>query len=79
MIKYLVDKEDAYKYSIGTNKKIKMKCPYCGYEKELPINYIKKLGFPCNICGDGNKYPNKFMSNLLREANVDFIPEFSPP
>lgn len=45
MIKYLVDKEDAYKYSIGTNKKIKMKCPYCGYEKNFRLIISKNEDF----------------------------------
>lgn len=35
-------------------------------------------GFKCTICSDGNKYPSKFVYNLLKQLNIDFDTEYSP-
>ena len=40
---YLFDKNDGYKYTAGSNKKIYVKCPVCGYEE--------KKTWVCPLCG----------------------------
>lgn len=78
LIKYFVNKEDAYKYSYGSNKILLFKCPNCGFEKEMKISTLTRYGFSCSKCSDGISYPNKFMFNLLEQLNIKFINEYSP-
>ena len=67
LIKFLVNKNDIYKYSNGSNKRVLMKCPDCGYEKPMSIPNLIKQGFGCPKCSDGISYPNKFMFNVLEQ------------
>lgn len=74
MIDYFVDKEDAKRYSKRSDKKAKFKCLECGEEKEVSISNMYRDGhFKCPICGDGIKYPEKFMYTLLKQLNIEFI------
>ena len=77
LIKYLVNKEDE-NLSMGIDKKIPMKCPDCGFEKNMAINTLRRQGFSCNKCGDGVSYPNKIGLNLLEQLGINFTPEYSP-
>ena len=76
-IQYLVNKNDACKYTIGNNAKVLARCPICGYMKEYPICQLVKYGFCCNRCGDGFSYPAKLMFSVLEQLNIAFIPELS--
>ena len=78
LIKYLVNKEDGYKYSYGSNIRVLCKCPNCGFEKEIEVRKLVEYGFICNKCNDKISYPNKFMFNLLEQLNVEFKNEYSP-
>ncbi len=73
LLKYFVDIEDSHKYTYGSKKMIKMKCPDCGFEKELNLNILTKQGFGCAKCSDGISYPEKFMFNILVQLHIDFI------
>lgn len=77
LVKYLVNKEDAYKYSFGLGKKILVKCPECGYEKKIKISNLVHSGFGCNRCSDGIPYPEKFVFNVLEQLNQNFITQLS--
>lgn len=77
MLRYLVNKDDAYEYACCSNKFILMKCPICGREKLSMIHEVYNKGFKCDVCGDGISYPNKFIANVLTQLNVDFIREAS--
>lgn len=77
LVKYLVNQEDAYKYSAGSKKKIIIRCPDCGFEKEKSIyDWINK-GFGCPKCSDGVSYPEKFMFNVLEQLDFIFKPQLS--
>lgn len=78
LMKYLVNKEDGYKYSSGSHKILLFQCPNCEHKKEMSISTINRKGFSCPICSDGISYPNKFMANLLSELNIKFESEYSP-
>lgn len=66
---YFKNIEEAKTVSYGSNKKIKCRCPNCGYEKELQVNLIKN--FSCPICNDKISYPEKFLTNfLIDQLNV---------
>lgn len=71
-LKYFVEIDDAYKYSRSANKKIKVKCPDCGYEKSMTVNTLTNTGFSCNKCGDGISYPEKLTINFLEQLNLNF-------
>ena len=69
MIPYFVGgAEEASNYNARSNKKIFMKCPYCGkitkVKKSINKLYYSK-GFLCE-CSDNISFPNKFSYELLR-------------
>ena len=79
MVDYFVNKDDAYKYTFGSEKKILMKCPYCNKEKFVKINQLKRDHRISCICNSTNvSYPEKFMSSLLDQLKIDYIFQFSP-
>lgn len=74
LIKYFVCKKDAYNYSIGTENRIKIKCPNCGLVKKVMPYSIIKYGFRCDRCSDRLSYPEKFIFSLLEQLiNSKFI------
>jgi len=75
MLDYLLDKDDAFKYSIGSSKLIKCKCPICGYKKEIKADTIKFHGYGCPICSDHISFGEKLIINLLIELDIDFKKE----
>ena len=77
LVKYFIDINDAYKYTYSSNKRVLLKCPECGYEKEMKIYNLYKNGFSCPKCSDGVSYPEKFMINLLKQLNMDFVTQYS--
>jgi len=78
LIKYFANQDDSLKYSTGYDiKKIPMKCPDCGHEKEMLIANLIRSGFGCPKCSDGVSYPNKFMFNILKQIqNLNIIEYF---
>ena len=77
LVKYFVNIEDAYIHTFGSGDKILMKCPNCGFEKELTISNLYYQGFSCQQCSDGVSYPEKVMYNLLKQLNMDFVTQYN--
>ena len=75
LIKYLDNPNDAFKYSICSGRCIDTHCPICGYKKKMVVANLSLQGFGCPICGDGVKYPNKFITELLSQLNINFVRE----
>ena len=75
IIKYLVNPEDAYKYSHGSNTKIPTKCPDCGYEKPMSVRVLSDYYFFCPRCSDGVPYPEKFVFSMLEQLFLLFDPQ----
>lgn len=74
--KYLKNKEDGYKYTVNSNKRVEFICPQCGNEVGLKlISDVVKRGISCKACGDGISFPNKFMYNLLTKLKECFQTE----
>jgi len=74
---FLVNEEDSFKYSRGSGVKIPMKCPDCGYKKEMGIDTLRRQGFGCNRCGDGVSYPNKIGFNFFEQlVNIQEVNNF---
>lgn len=72
----LKNPEEGYLYTDGSNVKTVFVCPICGNEKVVTIAQVARYGLSCNLCGDGRRYPNKFMSNLLFLNNIDYDSEY---
>lgn len=78
LVKYFVNIEDAYTYSVGSNTYIDVICNDCGHVRNIRLYDLYRYGNSCPKCGDGYSYPNKLMFNLLEQVNIDFKPEYSP-
>ena len=82
VIKFLLDKEDGYKYTKGSQKMIWVICPCCGYKKLIKVeDLVYNGGLSCPKCSDGLSYPNKFAFNVfeqLHEQYVSYDSEYSP-
>lgn len=77
MINYLVNKDDAEKYTDQSNKKVLCQCPDCGFQKQISPNHLSNRGFSCPKCSDGVSYPEKLMANILYQSNIKFISQLS--
>ena len=78
LFKLLHNKDDAYKYTQYSGKKIDFDCPNCGSIINKEISEVAMHGLKCKNCSDGFPYDEKFMCNLLDEINVDYIYQFKP-
>ena len=70
--KLLTNKEDGYKVTRNSEKKLNFTCPDCGHIQEKPVVRVVTQGFSCQKCSDGISYPEKFMINLLDQLNVRY-------
>lgn len=69
----LLNQADGYKYGIGSVVRLDFICPECNgiVRNKIPSN-VEKFGLSCSNCSDGLSIPNKFVSNVLSELNIDF-------
>lgn len=71
IVEYLMNKEDAYNFTIRSNKKVKTQCPICHTSLGLrSLDDIYTRHIRCPKCGKGNSYPNRFMFNLLNYLKI---------
>jgi len=75
--KFLKNANDGYLTSSGCNKKYLFKCPDCGHERSITINDVTSDGYTCTVCSDGIPFPEKFMSKVLKQLNINFEREKS--
>lgn len=71
--KLLLNSNDGYKYTYGSNKKLEFICPICG---SIIIKSVKEAcqnGLVCQLCSDGISYPNKFSRLLLAQLSVENV------
>lgn len=78
MNKYFKHKEDLYKYTDKSSKKVIAICPDCGSEKKISIRDLNLQGLGCPKCGDGISYPQKISYSILEQLNLNFETEYSP-
>lgn len=81
IVKYLLHKDDGYKYTKFSSVKVDWKCPCCGDITNRQIRQVSRRGYSCTACGDGVSYPNKFIYNMLTQTQCDgmkIIREYSP-
>lgn len=73
-----VSEEDAKRYTRGSGKKIGVICPDCKHKKNIRVDCIyNNKSIQCN-CGDGISYPEKFITSILNQLNIDFKTQYSP-
>lgn len=73
----LSNKEDGYKYMIGTDIKLYFKCPYCGRDNLMKPYDVRKYNNINCVCNDKVSYPEKFMVKLLEQLiNNNQIEDF---
>lgn len=70
----LANQEDGYKYAQNSHKSTDWVCPICNnivYGKT--ISSVNRYGLSCSSCSDGVSYPEKLISNMLKQLNIKFI------
>lgn len=70
--------EHGYNLSLESKKRDDFVCPYCG--TKIPnkiVASVGRYGLKCSICSDGISYPEKFVANLLKQLNIEFIHDSS--
>lgn len=78
MINLGVSEEDSKMYTSRSGQSIRVKCPNCGREKYMIISNIYKYKSIGCTCSDGISYPEKFVSNLLNQLNIEYVTQYSP-
>ena len=70
---------DTYSICPLSEKRYYYKCLKCGKysDKAVQLNVLVKNLTSCKFCSDGISIPNKFMTNILNQLNIDFITELS--
>jgi hypothetical protein len=63
----------------GSYKYYLIECQECKSIKWiLEENITRRHGTSCNACGDGIKYPEKFMMEMLSQLNIVYEFQYSP-
>lgn len=73
LIKFLVNKDDAYNYKAYTTKLLNFKCDICGEEFQVAPSFFP-LSLPCG-CYSAQSYPNRFIIELFKQLKISFITE----
>ena len=68
-----MSEEDAKQHTRSSNKKVTVTCPHCGKTKDIGIYTIYNRKSISCTCGDGIKYPEKFMINVLEQLDIEYI------
>lgn len=73
LAKKLLNPEDGYRYTEGSNFKVDWKCVDCNkVYKNKKIKVVKNEGLNCSTCSHKIKYPERFMIALLNQLGVEF-------
>lgn len=72
LVQYFKNPEESKKIRPRSNKYFTMKCPICGYEKDMAVCNLYAAGFSCDKCSDGISYPNKFMRSLFDQIGIKY-------
>lgn len=70
----LENSNEGYLYTAFSNHRTNWKCPNCGHLiNNRAISDMTTYGLYCPVCSDGVSYPEKFVANLLKQLEIDFI------
>ncbi|MEQ6355268.1 zinc-ribbon domain-containing protein [Lysinibacillus sp. M3] len=74
----LLNKENGYKYTQYSDKRLDWKCPDCdNIIRNKQIKTVSIDGLSCGECSDGVSFPEKVVSNMLRLLNVNYDNDIS--
>lgn len=77
--KMLKDPNVGYEISKGSHREVEWMCPNCGMVKVASPKQVMVCGLACARCSDGISYPNRFITAMLSQVNVEYFkPEWSP-
>lgn len=76
-VRYFTNTNDIYGHTSGSDKKVELQCPECGYSKIMRIDKLTRYGFSCDICSDGISYSEKIMASVLTKLNINFTKQMS--
>lgn len=65
--------EHGYNLSLESHKKYYFICPNCGEKIYRLVRTVARYGLKCPVCSDGVSYPEKFVANLLKQLNINYI------
>ena len=77
LIQFFKNKEDAYRYTIRSDKKCLMKCPECGHEHYMIIHNLTRRHYSCPICNSGKSFPERLMLSIFDMLNIEYIYQLS--
>lgn len=80
LAKLLADKNDGYKYTSCSTKKVSWCCPHCKsiIENKAIRQIASNKKLPCSKCSTGISLPNKVMNNILSQLEEIYDREFTP-
>lgn len=73
LVQFFKNKNDAFKITYMSHKKIDLICPICGAERAMNAFDLYRCGFHCQCCDDGISYPNRLIRNVMNTFVVDKI------
>lgn len=74
--KLLLNSDEGFQLTPGSNKKADFKCPDCGFIiKNKVIATIVNQKSYCPRCGDNSSYPEKIIFNILEQLKFNFESE----
>ena len=69
----LKDKDIGYQISYSGHSKQDFICPKCGcIIKNVMVRDVVKHNLKCPCCSDGVSYPERFVSNMLRQLKINY-------
>ena len=70
---HLEDKNIGYEMSYSSHHRPNFICPRCGcLIKNVRTLDVIRYGFSCPCCSDGVSYPERFVSNMLRQLKISY-------
>ena len=77
VVRYLIDKEQVYKYTKSNDKKVYVQCPDCGKIKSIRVcDMVRRKSIGC-ICSDSFSYPEKIVHSILNQLSIRFEMQLS--
>lgn len=74
--KYFLNDDDK-KYSIFSNNRTDLICPFCGnIKKNMVISSLYRQGLACPVCSDKVSIGERIVYYILKQSNLNFKKEF---
>lgn len=73
----LINSDDIYSYSKGSNRWLDVKCPFCGSKSKQHISNLCGGKYVCQYCKDGISTNEKYFIDILNQLNAHYIYQLS--